>query len=300
MLHNNEQSFKRKRPNANKELVQGVMKMRKGAIIREFINRQLYIVEARERDLAVNSEIRARIESSLRAQAKKEGKTIDALAGSMGDTGSEMRCRINEIALIETLMDDEFGDELVLNEEDIKNKKQSIVKYNKMCDATNKLVVARGKRVVKELRAGIDFKEAAAKYSEADGEEGGYWDEFTRYEIDDANVRHAAFTLPVGAVSDPFDTEEGLVIIKVLERSGIDAVGAEEEAFVKLGRILLRLGENRSCPPDQELRKDMARLKREHFQIPFIKNIRERSRIEFPHGTNLWPVSKGLMPVGNR
>jgi hypothetical protein len=297
MLQSNERGLRRRRPNAAKGLFESIMKSRRSALVREFINRQLYLSEVRERGLPVNAKVKSDLEALYRAQAKKEGKTFSEFAESRGDTNEELQQSIHERALIESLLLDEFGDTLKLTDEDVEKAKQRIVHYNEMCDATNKLVIARGERVVKELRAGADFKKMAEQYSEAEGEEDGYWDEFTRYEIDDANVRHAAFSLPVGAISDPFDTEEGLVIIKILERNGLDAVGATEEASVKLGRILLRMAQSRSPLPEEELRKELAREKKKQLLVSFITQIKTKSRIEFPHGTNLWTISKNrLMP----
>ena len=101
-------------------------------------------------------------------------------------------------------------------------------------------------------------------------------------------MRHAAFTLPVGAISEPFDTEEGLVIIKVLARTGIDSPVAKQTAVVKLGRIVLLLWEFKTVPDDETLRKELERRRLEELQRDWIKGLREQARIEYPNGTNFW------------
>jgi len=161
MLANNEKILMKKKPNAEKGLIKAIIKGRKSAIIGEYINRELYLSEAKSRGLKVDPEIKAEFEALYSAQAKQGGQSIEELARSMGESKAELQQRINEVALIETMMRAEFGDKLELTEEDVAKAKLRVTKYNQMCDATNKLVVARGARIVSELRAGADFKEMA-------------------------------------------------------------------------------------------------------------------------------------------
>ena len=135
------------------------------------------------------------------------------------------------------------------------------------------------------LRGGCEW---VNEYQDGDGGGGGYWGEFVRGEIDDAAVRSAAFTLPVGAVSDPIDTEEGLVIIKVIERKGVDSPIAKASATVKLGRIVLRLGESKTLADEATLRKELERNRLEQMQSGWFASLRQQARIEYPNGTNFW------------
>ena len=293
MLANSEKAFRRGNPSVQDGRLKAFLKERQGALIREFISRHIYLSEARRRGLKVAPERIRRYENIYRDQAKEEGQTLDEFIASMGDTKREFSQRIEEQALIEALLEDEFGNSLELTEEDVAKKKASNERYNAICEATNRLVTARGEMIVGKLREGADFLELAKQFSESDEDEEGLWGDFTRQEIEDANVRHAAFTLPVGAVSEPFDTDVGLVIIKVLERTGVDAVGAEEEASVKLGRILLRMGELRIMPDEQRFRRELAASKRSVLLQRFVTELKPRSRVEFPHGANLWEQTEG-------
>lgn len=75
--------------------------------------------------------------------------------------------------------------------------------------------------IKKEIDGGLDFAEAAKKYSEDTGsaEAGGSLDAFTKGEMVQA-FSDAAFNTPVGKISDPVRTEYGWHIIKVENKTG--------------------------------------------------------------------------------
>ncbi len=289
MLDNNKRSFLESKANKlPRSALPQYLKKRRKELVEEYVNRQLLISEAEKRGVTVSEELKKEADEYFRQQAEMEGKTLQQWVKAQGDTDADYALRIHEWGLIKELINDEFGDALSVTEEDLQNKKEAYRRYAVRCEATNKLAVARGHQIVSELRAGADFTEMAEKYSESTEDTEGYWGEFTRYEIDDANVRHAAFTLPVGSVSEPFDTEKGLMIIKVLERSGVDAVVAVEEVSVKLGRIFLRMLMEMPCPSDDELRNNLEKSKREYYMRQFFGKLRDQAEILYPHGTNLW------------
>ncbi len=184
------------------------------------------------------------------------------------------------------------SDRLKITEADMQEARDRFSRFNQMCEQTNALVKARGAAIFERLKKGEDFISVAVDASEHEEEEPGVWGEFSREEIDDPAVRNAAFTLPVGGVSEPIDTEEGLVIIKVLARSGFDSPLAVQPSKVKLGRIILRLAELRPVPRDEELRKVLERSRLESLQKEWLKELQQKVRIEFPHGTNLWTTLK--------
>ena len=75
--------------------------------------------------------------------------------------------------------------------------------------------------VLDELRGGADFAAAAAEHSEDDGtaEAGGDLGFFPRGQMM-SPFEEAAFSLPVGELSDLVRTELGLHILRVEERVG--------------------------------------------------------------------------------
>jgi peptidyl-prolyl cis-trans isomerase SurA len=84
----------------------------------------------------------------------------------------------------------------------------------------------------RELDAGMAFEEAAKKYSESpDGASGGDLGFLAKGSTTELAFEERAFSLPVGRVSEPFETRLGYHIIKVEEKQGMS---------VRLRHILVR------------------------------------------------------------
>jgi len=84
----------------------------------------------------------------------------------------------------------------------------------------------------RELDAGLSFEEAAKKYSESpDGASGGDLGFLAKGSTTELAFEERAFALPVGRVSEPFETRLGFHIIRVEEKQGMS---------VRLRHILVR------------------------------------------------------------
>lgn len=289
LLDSMAQTYRVTHPGAREVDVKSYRRFLERKVVSEFMTKQVLLQEAQRRGLKPSADELARLEKLLEARAKKEGKTLEQFERDAPEKVRTLRDGIREQALVAALREAEFGDRLKITEADLQAGRDRISKFNAMGEQTNVWVKARGAALCERLRTGEAFADVAAQESEVDEESGpGIWGEFSREEINDPNVARAAFTLPVGAVSEPFDTEEGLVIIKVLERKGLDSPVARNRATVKLGRILLRLVELRTMPGDAELRKELERNRLETLQKEWLKALQMKARIEFPQGTNLW------------
>lgn len=92
-------------------------------------------------------------------------------------------------------------------------------------NATEEQVAAAKEKIEgykKEIEGGLDFAEAAKKYSEDVGsnENGGLLDPFARGDMVKP-FEEAAFSLPVGTISDPVRTSFGWHIMRVEGRTGL-------------------------------------------------------------------------------
>lgn len=270
--------------------------MKERTLVDEFVVKEVLLQEARRRGLKASAEDVAAVGEALGRRAKLEGKTPEKYLQSMEPASADrIRRELAEQALIRALRRAQFGDRLQITDADLQETRARIARYNQMCEATNALVKARAESVCARLKSGEDFAAVSREVSEdrKTAEKGGLWGDFSRAEIEDKALREAAFSLPVGAVSEPFDTEEGLVIIKVLGRSGNDSLAAASSATVKLGRIFLQLGEFRQAPDDSQLRKELEVRRLEELQRDFIPALIAKSRVEFPNGrTNLLAKAK--------
>jgi len=146
------------------------------------------------------------------------------------------------------------------------------------------------------LDVGEDFAALADRFSEFldEDEPGGFWGAFALAEIDDPAVRKAAEELPVGGVGGPFDTEEGMILIKVLGREGAgeESVFNEKPSIVRLARIGLRMYDDVKpgdpLPPRDEVYRELVRDRMEKTHEEWFPKLRAAARIEYPNGTNFW------------
>ena len=298
LLALNEALYKMGRPNANRMETARYLDQQRRMLPDDHITRQLLLQEAGRRGLHATEEGRAGVGAGVRQMARRQNQTLDQVCRAMGDNGTLLQAIFAEDALINTLRLADHGGTLRVTEADIDEALARAAANNALCAATNRLVMARGRLISKYLREGADFGRMAAQFSE-DGEAGadGEWGVFYPNEIEDPDVRKAALELPIGAVSEPFDTEEGLVIIKVLGREGMEVESlAALPLTVRLGRILLRLadgGDGYELPTRDETRRILERRRLAEANRAMIPPLRAAARIEYPNGTNFWPRAAG-------
>jgi len=180
-----------------------------------------------------------------------------------------------------------------LGNDDLKN---AAMKWLPITDeeraATNRLVMALGTNISLMARSGEDFAELAKRFSEEDEHEGVEWGVFYAHEIEDPKIRKTAFELPVGGVSDPLDTDEGMYIIKVLERAGTGDGKPQTVRLARIYRRLMRGGEDLPLPSRDEIRRAYLNERISDIQPEMLRPLREAARIEYPNGTNFWPAAK--------
>ena len=285
--------YKNKKPRAKADDVKMYRQYRARSLVGEYVMKQLLLQEANRRGLKATQEnLDFMLNLVLADAAKMKGKTINEFLASAGHMGDLVRKDMKEQALIRTLRQAEFGGRLTITDDDVKKAKENIAKYNLMCDATNALVHAHANDVYQRLREGADFSQVAAKESQVADSDGGLWGTFEKSELKDEQLRNLVFTCPVGEISKPLDTEDGMVIVKVLDRAGIDSPMAAQTATVKLARILFLLGEYRKIPDEAALRIDLEKNRLASLQRDWLAGLMKTSRLEYPNGTNFWPEAK--------
>ena len=284
-------------PSVNPLLDESTKARRGRTLPEEFIVLEILLGEARRRGITPDSKHKVNAERPLLGIAKKHGTTVDGLKTSADSELRAVFLNVQNKAMVFALQEAEFGDKLEVTDEDVAKIRQRFDDYNAMSKATNQLVFARGKAICERVRGGEDFftiaREMSEEYEDSDVKD-GVWGEFMRGEFDNAAVADAVFSLPVGGISDPIDTDEGLMIIKVIERTGSDSAVAIEAATAKVGRILLRLVEDmENVENEAVLRNRISRAKIERIITPWVAQLREKARIEYPNGTNFFQVAKG-------
>lgn len=85
--------------------------------------------------------------------------------------------------------------------------------------------------------------------------------------------------LKVGGYSRPLDTMEGLLIVKLLEKS---------QSSYRLARILFRMGNEFKLPSESEAKELLAEQKLQWARVNFMSAKRSTSKLEFPRG---WTIN---------
>jgi hypothetical protein len=267
------------------------------AVLQEFLARQVILQDALAKKHKTSVEALRVTRSEMSTVMKINEQDLERKFTELGRVGQSLKALMEENALIRSFRDSEHGDALRVSSSDVESRIKAIKAYHERAEATNQLVMAKGRTLYEQLKKGDDFLKLAALHSEASDKPIGQWGTFLKGELEHAKLREAAFTLPVGAVSEPIDTEEGLVIIKVIERKE-EAIGpavAPGPATVTLGRIVLRMAEGGTgakLPTREDVEKALANEKVKALQQNWLPALVSKSSIAYPNGTNLWLNAK--------
>lgn len=174
----------------------------------------------------------------------------------------------------------------------ISNHLERISRHNEFVAQSNKLVEAEGARIFKELKEGLDFVKAVKMYSqETNPLNNGDMGWCTAEEIDEEEINSAVFTTAVNSVIGPFDTEDGLQILRV---EGHDALEPVEKCrnkipTVKLRRIRLRMLLPVKNITGREAYREIVKTRIESFKRTESLKLKNEAVIYYPYGTNLFP-----------
>lgn len=271
--------------------------------IAEFVIQQILVVEAKRRNLTVAPEVEKETVRTFAGLMKvsPDNATLESLAGVAGVSGRTIRRLLIGNELAQMVQKSFIVEPTSIAEEEVTNLVAKLVKINEDCMASNRLQSALLEEAIKQIKSGMDFAEAAKKFSEAKPEEGAFWGTFSKadlrlYEHSGNNMVEWAFSAPVGSVSAaPIQLDDGVGIIKILKRTeGVDVpsvVAIAGPSVVELARITRKAFDPPKVLSAEEARKNIAAERTKNAQIAFNKKLFLNSRVEYPNGTNLWTRS---------
>ena len=167
--------------------------------------------------------------------------------------------------------------------------------YNRMASATNALIWAKATNVWNQAKAGADFAELAAEYSEDEGssDDGGTWGVFRLSDLSgDGNLAKIVSALDVGAVSAPVEADNGLNLVKlvdVVNEQGEPVSGARiGDLRYELARIFFRLPEIYEIPARDEAARLIHEAATDRAVRKFVQGLIANDGAEFPVGTEIF------------
>ena len=203
--------------------------------------------------------------------------------------------KIAEDAMIFAYWKSLAPDAFIVTDEEYAAIRKRAADLNARAEKTLKEQQAKAKEICAKVRAGEDFiKLAEAESATADEDSGGFWGEFAPNEIPYQEIADAVSKMKPGDVSDPIELDDGIHIVKLMERKGSKNVSVfnPDEESVALSRIVVRLPIMYAVAPTNEIRRDMRNQKLEPLQKDWLKKLRAKTEIEYPSGTNLWSFLK--------
>lgn len=294
------------RPQATAQELRALRPYWSQSAVKEFVARQVILQEARTKKHQASPAAVQAIRADMCKLLKVEEDGLEKKFTEMGRVGRGLAQFMAENALIRSFREAEHQQKLTVSSEQVDAYLTKVKAYQEVYEATNQLVIAKGKALCEQLKRGEDFIKLAGQYSEVKDHPAGEWGSFVKGEIENAQIRDAAFSIPVGTVSEPIDTAEGLVIIKVFSRS-TEVLGPTTvptgPSTVKLGRILLRMadgGLHVPPPSREEVEKIILEQRVKSVQNEWIPALAAKALIEYPNGTNLWKVAEKKAPGKRR
>lgn len=273
------------------EAVKDYRNHRERTVIPEMINTVLVAQEVRKAGISASADEVRRIEREF-LKSFPGVKSIKALSMRLkldfDYFRSRMEAQARQTALLKTLYKDLFA--ITTNDlADVRAKQRA---HNGNVVATNALQRTRAVAIMEEIKGGLSFEKAAAKYSEVNPEEGENPRDFLRSELDGMPLRNWAFSAKEGDIGGPFEQPDGISIYKLLMRTeGADdfSFAAEQVAQVRLLRITLHLYEEVPLPETDEALTEFIRESRlEYAMKQLLMRLHGEMRLEWPHGTNFW------------
>lgn len=274
-----------------------IAKLREQLLQQEIDQKVLLVRAEQDSTISTNeSEIDERLDERMkqyerqfgsRAEMEKAfGKTVSEI-----NTSPELRDRARESIMIEKLRGSKFSRPPVVSKRDVEEfyasykdslprigaqvELATIVKLIKPDPKQKEKMKTLAKSLVDSLRNGADFTIFAARYSQhstakSGGDLGGPFPRGTFL----ADFEAAAFKLKKGEISDPVETDQGIHIIKLLERKGEEirvaqillkpvASQSDEDSIIFLIQSLSKRAKNG---------EDFSRLATEYSDDPESKN----------------------------
>lgn len=220
-----------------------------------------------------------------RKTVRKPKATLDEIASAFGDYEKYFRRQFARECRLEQYLSTREG--IVPTDEDV----EIITAQLKGRIATNAAEDAeakkRGDAAWQRLQSGESWSAVATACSEDKllyGDDCDYANEWETVSPKHFYLEEVAKALPgmkTGDFTKPIETDEGLVIVKVL---GTEGEG--EDVEYRCARILIRLKAKMELPDREGLKKQLERENRAEAQRELLAEIRETVKYEYPMGTN--------------
>ena len=269
-------------------------------IVPEIISSRVIEDEARRCKVHPSSDDEANVRIRYGKRLRRKVETRDELAALFSNCARAFERQFERECLIEAFYRERQA--FAVTEEDIAAYMHSVTNQIRRNAEMNEEAKARGLAAWNELENGVPWETVAQKYSEdrlVDADENGeYWKEWMSFRLKDMpmrEVQEAVGETPAGGWTRPLDTDEGLMIVKVLKK---------EDGIFHCARILIRMAVIIEAPTRAEAERGARQEKLDDINKELMPALRARAKITYPLGKRfryeIWPRPKSPGPGGLR
>lgn len=243
---------------------------------------------------ASDSEVLAKY--NRRLPKKRNAKSVDDLVMRFGDLGPAFRRQFVQESRIAAFY--ATHPELEVTGADISRYYHSLSNRMIQCEKINRRARARVNEAWGKLKKGESWENVATNYTEdalLDVSLADNWKDWMSVpagKLDSDELAQAVGRLDVGGFTAPIETEEGVIIVRLLEKN---------EDLCSLARILVRMAIDVEFPEREEAIAYVKQEKRVKFQQELLPRLRERMKIEYPLGKKftykIWPEDEKKRPL---
>lgn len=168
--------------------------------------------------------------------------------------------------------------------------------YKAMVATSNAFAYAVASNALAAVKAGEDFAAAAERFGALEPKEATEWGWFNRDDFDQMAkgcpaFTRWAFTAKVGDVGGPFDIDDGLSIVKVVDRqkgAAAASMAAKQVEEVQLVRINFQMLEENTEPRTREhCREALLAWKKRDAMTRLFTTLFNEAKIAYPNGDKL-------------
>ena len=269
------------------------MAKRNLSILAELVNHRLVQQYISSNKICIPGAERESFLARCLAKLKFKGGTVQSAASELGVDAKYLEGQLLVPLQIDAARTHFAGGSFTVTEKEVDEGLARQDRYYERAVASNATVYATASNTLKAVTApGVDFANAGLAYGEYERDEAKRWDRMEYDEIAKENKAMAdwAFKAPVGSIGGPFELDDGLSIVKILDRNeGMlqNSSVAKEVADVTLARITYHLVVPEPEPRTREfVRETLANWKKEQAQKGLFDELHSEMKLEYPNGTN--------------
>ena len=265
--------------------------------VNQFVMRRLLIDDARRQKVISDEDLRRLVGEKIQIVANATKKKPKEVVARFGSTSPVVFYDIAERILVDTLIHAKIPPTIKVDDEFVAETQAQVAADNEATQKTNELIRVKLMDWKKEIDSGKTSFENIVSVRTNDHlhviDRGGEWGTYEKSAIKERALANAAFSLPLGGVSEPIEEEEGYSLLKVLAITPAEtnAKGRTiQHESRKLARIYVEKEPLLIRQSDDEMFKDLKQQMQLQAIYKYADNLRTNglNTVVYPHGERLF------------